>query len=84
MPLFVWSKVKSNKNYLNNHLPRDKTKDFYFAYSKDRSAWTKPHWDKNPLGQNPTGQNPTAIFGRADKTPLLHKKGLKIIFEHFF
>ena len=41
---------------------------------------TKPHWDKtplgqNPTGQNPTGQNPTAIFGREDKTPLLHKKG---------
>ena len=46
-------------------------------------VWYTGETDKTPLGQNPTGQNPTAIFGRADKTPLLHKKGLKIKFELF-
>ena len=42
-----------------------------------RRGTDKTPLGQNPTGQNPTGQNPTPIFGRADKTPLLHKKGFK-------
>ena len=44
----------------------------YFIEDVDNSVIKTGH-GQTPTGQNPTGQNPTAIFGREDKTPLLHK-----------